>query len=121
MEPLYDPSGVERRWQQTWEAEGLYAAPGTREHVHLALRDAKHYAFPAEAEASGTRLFNARVTNLAANLDELAAAGVGAFLVVQCDLAAGEREAFLAGGLPALAPFATRERSTTGHLFRGVA
>jgi valyl-tRNA synthetase len=26
MEPLYDPSAVERRWQQTWEAEGLYAA-----------------------------------------------------------------------------------------------
>ena len=26
MEPLYDPSGVERRWQETWEAEGLYGA-----------------------------------------------------------------------------------------------
>ena len=26
MEPVYDPSGVERRWQETWEAEGLYAA-----------------------------------------------------------------------------------------------
>ena len=30
MEPLYDPSGVERRWQQTWEAEGLYAAGAGR-------------------------------------------------------------------------------------------
>ena len=26
MEPVYDPSAVERRWQETWEAEGLYAA-----------------------------------------------------------------------------------------------
>ena len=26
MQPLYDPSGVETRWQETWEAEGLYAA-----------------------------------------------------------------------------------------------
>ena len=30
MESLYDPSGVERRWQQTWEAEGLYAAGAGR-------------------------------------------------------------------------------------------
>ena len=29
MEPRYRPQGVEERWQQTWEAEGLYAAePG---------------------------------------------------------------------------------------------
>jgi valyl-tRNA synthetase len=26
MDPRYDPSGVERRWQETWESEGLYAA-----------------------------------------------------------------------------------------------
>jgi valyl-tRNA synthetase len=26
MDPLYEPEGVETRWQQTWEAEGLYAA-----------------------------------------------------------------------------------------------
>ena len=25
MQPLYDPSGVEPRWQETWEREGLYA------------------------------------------------------------------------------------------------
>ena len=30
MEPLYDPSGVERRWQETWEADGLYAAGAGR-------------------------------------------------------------------------------------------
>jgi valyl-tRNA synthetase len=30
MEPLYNPKGVEARWQETWESEGLYAAePGT--------------------------------------------------------------------------------------------
>ncbi len=34
---------------------------------------------------------------------------------------AAERAAFAEGGLEALAPFASRERSTTGHLFRGVA
>jgi valyl-tRNA synthetase len=26
MDSLYDPSGVERRWQETWEAVGLYGA-----------------------------------------------------------------------------------------------
>ena len=26
MEPLYQPEGVEERWQQAWEAEGLYRA-----------------------------------------------------------------------------------------------
>ena len=26
MESLYDPSAVERRWQETWESDGLYAA-----------------------------------------------------------------------------------------------
>src|ERR1041385_7579515 len=26
MDPLYDPRGVEERWQQTWENEGLYNA-----------------------------------------------------------------------------------------------
>jgi valyl-tRNA synthetase len=26
MEPLYEPEGVEERWQQTWESEGLYSA-----------------------------------------------------------------------------------------------
>ncbi|MBA3377116.1 MAG: valine--tRNA ligase [Actinobacteria bacterium] len=26
MDPLYTPEGVEARWQDTWEAEGLYAA-----------------------------------------------------------------------------------------------
>jgi hypothetical protein len=77
--------------------------------------------FPADVDAGGTRLFNAHVTNLAPNLDDLAAAGVTGFLVIQSDLDERERAAFASGGLPALAPLTTRERTTTGHLFRGVA
>ena len=30
MDSLYDPSAVERRWQEAWEAEGLYAAGAGR-------------------------------------------------------------------------------------------
>ncbi|HKO74704.1 MAG TPA: valine--tRNA ligase [Gaiellaceae bacterium] len=30
MEPLYKPEGVEERWQETWEAEGLYEAHAGR-------------------------------------------------------------------------------------------
>ena len=30
MESLYDPSAVERRWQETWESDGLYAAGAGR-------------------------------------------------------------------------------------------
>src|SRR5262245_11576157 len=30
MEPQYDPAAVERRWQETWEADGLYAAGAGR-------------------------------------------------------------------------------------------
>ncbi|MGI8974264.1 MAG: valine--tRNA ligase, partial [Gaiella sp.] len=32
MQPLYAPDAVERRWQETWEAEGLYAAGAGRRH-----------------------------------------------------------------------------------------
>ena len=106
---------------QLGRAEGLFKAPGPAQHVGLLLEDAKGYQFPADVAAGGTRLFNARVTNLAPNLDELRAAGVTTFLVVQSDLDEAERAAFVVGGLPALAPLASRERSTTGHLFRGVA
>ena len=106
---------------QLGRAEGLYEAPGPDEHVSLLLEDAKGYEFPAEADAGGTRIFNARVTNLAPNLDELRAAGVATFVVQQAAMDEAERAAFAAGGLKALAPLASRERSTTGHLFRGVA
>jgi hypothetical protein len=102
-------------------AEGLYETLGPAEHVSLLLEDAKGYEFPAEADAGGTRIFNARVTNLAANVNELRAAGVSTFIVEQAALNDAERAAFVAGGLEALAPLASRERSTTGHLFRGVA
>ena len=101
-------------------AEGLYDAPGPAGHVRLLLRDAKDYVFPAEAGARGTRLYNARVTNLAPNLDELRAAGVSVVHVIQADMDQRERAAFADGGLAALAALAARERSTTGHLFRGV-
>ncbi len=30
MDTLYDPAGVERRWQEAWESEGLYAAGAGR-------------------------------------------------------------------------------------------
>ncbi|HTX71067.1 MAG TPA: U32 family peptidase [Thermoleophilia bacterium] len=102
-------------------AEGLYEAPGPGEHLGLLLEDAKGYEFPAEVDAGGTRIFNARVTNLASNLDELREAGVATFIVEQAAMDDAERAAFAAGGLQALAPLASRERSTTGHLFRGVA
>ncbi len=102
-------------------AEGLYEAPGPSEHVALVLEDAKGYEFPAQADAGGTRIFNARVTNLAPNLRELREAGVATFIVEQAAMDEAERAAFAAGGLEALAPLASRERSTTGHLFRGVA
>jgi collagenase-like PrtC family protease len=101
--------------------EGLYEVPGVGEHVGLLLEDAKGYEFPAEAGADGTRLFNARVTNLAPNLDALREAGVGTFIIEQAAMDEAERAAFARGGLEALAPLASRERSTTGHLFRGVA
>ena len=40
METLYRPAGVEERWQETWEAEGLYAAAPD------ASRESFVYAFP---------------------------------------------------------------------------
>ena len=98
-------------------AEGMVAED---EHAALELLDAKDFVFPAEVTPQGTRIFNSRVTNLAAAEAELAAAGVTAAIVVQRDLSPEEQQAFAAGGLVALAAFAGRERSTTGHLFRSV-
>jgi valyl-tRNA synthetase len=37
MEPLYRPDGVEERWQQTWEAEGLYDADPDPERESFAI------------------------------------------------------------------------------------
>jgi hypothetical protein len=113
------------------EAEGLVglpAEPGRSRRrtpetasLRLDLADDRGFVFPVEVAPEGTRIFNSRVTNVAAALPQLAAAGVAAAVVVQRDLLPAERAAFAAGGLAALAPFAGRERSTTGHLFRGVA
>ena len=105
---------------QLGRAEGLYDVPGPGEHRDLLLEDAKGYVFGAEVDEGGTRLYNARVTNLAGNLDELRQAGVSTFIVVQADMDERESRAFAAHGLPGLAAFAGRDRSTTGHLFRGV-
>ena len=131
LEHLDPPAAVEvlafgrqqvlRTRDQLGRAEGLYGEPGPSEHVSLSLEDAKGYSFPADIDAGGTRLFNARVSNVAANLGELREVGVTTFVVVQADFDDRERRAFAAGGLAALAPLAARERSTTGHLFRGVA
>ena len=111
---------VLRTRDQLGRVEGLYEAPGPAAHISLLLEDARGYEFPADVDSGGTRLFNSRVTNLAPNLEELRTAGVTTLLVVQSDLNDEERIAFAAGGLPALAPLAARERSTSGHLFRGV-
>ncbi len=110
-----------RTRDQLGRAEGLVEAPGPAEHVGLLLEDAKGYVVPGRVDADGTRLFNARVTNLAPNLMELLEASVAGFHVVRRDLSPEEGRAFASGGLPALALFAGRERSTKGHLFRGVA
>ncbi|MGH3064223.1 MAG: class I tRNA ligase family protein, partial [Gaiellaceae bacterium] len=40
MESLYNPKGVEERWQQTWEAEGHYKADPDP------ARESYVYAFP---------------------------------------------------------------------------
>ncbi len=112
---------VLRTRDQLGRAEGLFEEPGPGETLSLELEDTRDYVFPAEVDTAGTRLYNARVVNLAGNLGELADAGVSGLLVVQADLDAGERTAFATGGLPALAGHVSRERSTTGHLFRGVA
>jgi len=112
---------VLRTRDQLGRSEGLVEAAGPAEHTEFLLEDAKGYVVPARVDAGGARLFNARVTNVAAHADELHATGVARFIVVQRDLSPDEGRAFASGGLPALASFSTRERSTTGHLFRGVA
>jgi hypothetical protein len=100
-------------------AEGLLRAED-ESGAQLTLVDGKDYAFPVAAEGAGTRIFNARVTNWAPHLAELAEAGVATVVVVQADMLPAERRAFQNGGVAALGRFATRERSTSGHLFRGV-
>lgn len=110
-----------RTRDQLGRAEGILPESDGPAHVPLVLADAKGYEFPVLSEAAGARIFNARLTNVAGVLDDLVAAGVSAGLVVQSDLGDDERAAFVAGGLRALAPFVTRTRTTTAHLFRGVA
>ena len=100
-------------------AEGLLGTEA-ESVAELTLVDGKEYAFPVSTTTAGTRIFNARLTNCAPFLAELEEAGVAAAVVVQADMLPAERRAFEAGGIIALGRFATRERSTSGHLFRGV-
>ena len=53
MEPLYRPEGVEERWQQTWEEEGLYAADAGP--VATKLRDRRPAAERDRRAAHGPR------------------------------------------------------------------
>ena len=96
------------------------AAAGARLGQELSLVDAKGFVFPVAVTRGETRLSNARVTNLAPATVELARAGVRAFIIEQRSLSPHEKGALRARGLDGLAAAAARERSTTGHLFRGV-
>jgi hypothetical protein len=101
--------------------EGLVSLAGdSRVDQELSLVDAKGFVFPVTVSRGETRLSNARVTNLAPAAAELALAGVCGFIVEQRSLSPHEAETFRARGLDGLAAAAARERSTTGHLFRGV-
>ncbi|MGO8683494.1 MAG: peptidase U32 family protein [Thermoleophilia bacterium] len=105
-------------------AEGLVSdrPPGDAEESQsLSLVDSKGFVFRAVVSARGSSIANARVTNLAPHLGDLAGAGVAVAIVDFGDMNAAERDAFAAHGVAGLAAFADRERSTSGHLFRGVA
>jgi hypothetical protein len=105
-------------------AEKLHGdqVPGDAEASQsLSLVDSKGFVFRAVVSARGSSIANARVTNLAPHLGDLAGAGVAVAIVDFSDMNAAEREAFAAHGVVGLAAFADRERSTSGHLFRGVA
>ena len=79
MQPRYEPHGVEERWQQTWEAEGLYnadpdpsrdavrrRAPAAQRHRRAAhgprapARDRRH-GHPHEADAGLQHALPARL------------------------------------------------------------
>jgi putative protease len=101
-------------------SEGFVMTASPEQHVRLLLEDVKGFRFPVAVSARGSSIANARVTNLTSHLDALGDAGVEVFLVEEAAMNEEEHAAFTAGGLEALAPLAERERSTTGHLFRGV-
>jgi hypothetical protein len=100
--------------------EGLVPDRLPADPLALSLVDGKGYVFRAVVDSRGTRIANARVTNLTGKLHELAAAGVRTIIVDFNDMNVAERNAFATHGVAGLAAFAGRERSTTGHLFRGV-
>jgi len=102
-------------------AEGLLDERMTADGAELELVDAKGYVFPVSVDRRGSRLFNARVTDLAGHLAALRQAGVSGFIVEQAALEREEADALVASGLEGLARFDLPERSTTAHLFRGIA
>ncbi len=102
-------------------AEGFAPVVGSAGEAGLSLTDDRGFSFTVLVDDRGTRIGNARVTNLTAHLDALQVAGVRGFIVDQTDLDDDERAAFLRHGLRGLQKYATPERATTAHLFRGVA
>ena len=46
METLYDPRGVEERWQQTWESEGLYNAESDDPRPNFAIARSLNCGLP---------------------------------------------------------------------------
>ncbi len=101
-------------------SEGLLPTPGKGERVRLCLEDAKGFRFPVTVSATDTRIANAHITDLTGHESELLAAGVTVAVLDAEELDAEARRAFARGGLAGLAQLVDRERSTTGHLYRGV-
>lgn len=102
-------------------AEGFAPVVGSGGEVGLSLTDDRGFSFTVLVDDRGTRIGNARVTNLTAHLDALQVAGVRSFIVDQTELDDDERAALLGHGVRGLQKYATPERATTAHLFRGVA
>src|SRR6266700_7972839 len=63
MAPRYDPSGVEERWQQIWEAEGLYNADPDPSRKSFAI------AHPPPNVTGDRHLGHARQLSLADTID----------------------------------------------------
>ena len=57
MEPRYSPEGVEQRWQETWEEEGLYGADADdpRPTFVIALPAAERHRRPAHGSRAPAR------------------------------------------------------------------
>ena len=65
MDSLYKPQGVEERWQQTWEEEGLYAADPDHLIVRPGIAERERWA--AHVTGYGGLVFS---SDRLADLDE---------------------------------------------------